>query len=227
MNILIACEESQEVCKAFREKGHNAYSCDIQECSGGHPEWHILNDALEIVKSQEFKTMDGIMHYIKKWDLMIAHPPCTHLAISGASWFDKKRKSGEQEKAILFFIELLNSNIEKICVENPVGIISGKYISKHYIEICKKFGLPIKPTQIIHPWQFGDSYEKTTCLWLKNLKKLNPTNITDKGEFVIFESGKKMPKWYADAYKYPKELRSKIRSKTPKGIATAMAEQWG
>ena len=197
--ILIACEESQAVCKAFRELGHEAYSCDILPCSGGHPEWHIQGDVLEQLD--------------KEWDLMIAHPPCTHLAVSGARWFTEGKKPWSlQEEALEFVRKLMEAPIDKICVENPVSVISTKIK---------------KPDQYIQPWQFGHEASKKTCLWLKNLPKLEPTKIVDKGESVIYKSGRTMPKWYADAWKLPKEERAKLRSKTYPGIAKAMAEQWG
>lgn len=193
MKVLIACEESQEVCKAFRKLGHKAYSCDTEPCSGGHPEWHIQGDVLEQLD--------------KGWDLMIAHPPCTHLAVSGARHFKEKIADGRQQEAIDFFMALVNADIPLIAVENPVCIMSSKYM---------------KPTQIIQPYMFGHEFQKTTCLWLKGLPKLQPTNIVSKGEFVTFKSGKKMSKWMANSFG-----DSTKRSKTFPGIAKAMAEQWG
>lgn len=190
MKVLIACEESQTVCKAFRKLGHEAYSCDILPCSGGHPEWHIQGDVLQQLD--------------KGWELMIAHPPCTHLAVSGAKHFWKKEK--EQADALVFVKKLMNAPIPKIAVENPVSVISSKIR---------------KPDQIIQPWQFGHEAQKTTCLWLKNLPKLIPTQIVPKGDFYISPSGKKLPKWYSD------NKNAKIRSKTFEGIAEAMATQWG
>lgn len=199
MKVLIACEESQEVCKAFRELGHEAYSCDILPCSGGHPEWHIRDDVLK--------------HLDEGWDLMIAHPPCTDLAVSGARWFTEGKKPWSlQEEALQFVKRLMDAPIDKICVENPVSVISSKIR---------------KPEQIVQPYMFGDSFSKKTCLWLKNLPNLEPTKIVDKGESIIYKSGRAMPKWYADAWKLPKEERAKLRSKTYPGIAKAMAEQWG
>jgi hypothetical protein len=182
MKVLVACEESQVVCIAFRNKGHEAYSCDIQECSGGHPEWHIQDDVLK--------------HLDDGWNMMLAFPPCTHLAVSGARWFETKQV--EQRKAIWFFLALINANIPRICLENPVGIMSTHYR---------------KPDQIIQPWMFGHGETKSTCLWLKNLPLLKPTNIVEGREHRIW----KMP---------PSENRSKLRSKTFPGIAKAMAEQW-
>ncbi len=192
MKILIACEESQTVCKAFRAKGHEAYSCDILPCSGGHPEWHLQGDVLEQLD--------------KGWDMMIAHPPCTHLAVSGAAWFKEKIADGRQQQALDFIQILMDAPINKIAIENPVGVISTKIR---------------KPDQIIQPYMFGDSFSKKTCLWLKNLPKLVPTDIVDKGEFITYASGKRMPKWYAEKWGKGGE-----RSKTFQGIADAMAEQW-
>lgn len=210
MKILVACEESQTVCIALRERGHEAYSCDIQDCSGGHPEWHIKDDVLKVINDQ--------------WDVMIAFPPCTHLCVSGARHFEQKRKDGRQQQGIDFFMAMINAPINNIAVENPVGIMSRIYR---------------EPDQIIQPYYFGDEAQKTTCLWLKNLKPLIHIKEDDlfdkkthvgKGEFVEWErDGKKIreSKWIFDALKLPKENRSKVRSKTFQGIAKAMAEQWG
>ena len=235
MNVLIACEESQRVCIAFRDKGHNAFSCDILPCSGGHPEWHICEDVLPLLNGNcVFRTMDGVKHRIDaKWDLIIAFPPCTHLAVSGAAWFEKKRADGRQKEGIEFFAKFLNADCDRVVIENPVGIISGDYIPKWFPELAVKYGFPIKPTQKIHPWMFGDNFSKTTCLWIKGLPTLTPL-ITEQPELEWFEwvdskTGKKkrQPKWFADAWKLSPEERSKVRSKTFPGIAKAMAEQWG
>lgn len=207
MKILIACEESQTVTKAFRNKGHDAYSCDVLEQSGGYPEWHIKDDVLN--------------HLGDGWDMMIAHPPCTHLSVSGAKHFRKKREDGRQREAIEFFMKLYNAPIERIAIENPVNIISGKYIQKYFPDLCEKYGLPVKSNQIIQPWQFGQSYQKTTCLWLQNLPLLEPTKIVGKGEFITYKSGKRLPKWYAE-----KRGKGGERSKFWTGIAQAMANQW-
>lgn len=216
--VLVACEESQTVCKAFRDRGFYAFSCDIQECSGGFPEWHIQDNALSLLNGGEFITQDCFSHYVKKWDLIIAHPPCTFLSNVGNRWyniekygFKAMKRRYDQEIAKDFFMKFVYANCEKIAIENPVGVMSTYYR---------------KPDQIIEPYQFGEPYSKRTCLWLKNLPLIQPSNIVDKGEYIVFKSGKRMPKWYADAAKNPKE-RSKIRSKTFKGIAEAMAEQWG
>lgn len=219
MRILVACEESQRVCIAFRNKGHEAYSCDIEPCSGGHPEWHIQDDVLK--------------HLDKGWDLIIAHPPCTHLAVSGARYFEKKRQDGKQREAIEFFCKLLNANCEKIVVENPIGIISGDYIPKHFPDLAEKYRLPVKPTQIIHPWMFGDNQPKATCLWIKGLEPLKPlVTVEPEMEYVEWidkKTGKKkrQAKWCFEALKLSSAERSKYRSKTFEGIALAMAEQWG
>lgn len=204
MKILIACEESQEVCKAFRERGLEAYSCDIQDCSGEHPEWHIKDDVLK--------------HLDENWDLIIAHPPCTDLAVSGARWFEEKRKDGRQQKSIEFFMQFVNAYCDHIAIENPVGIMSTVYR---------------KPDQIINPWQFGDPVPKTTCLWLKGLPPLIPT-VTEKPEMEYLEwvdaktgRKKRQAKWYTDAWRLPSNERSRVRSKTFPGIAKAMAQQWG
>ena len=201
MNVLIACEESQAVCKAFREKGHRAFSCDIIECSGGHPEWHIQDDVLKVLNGDcVFFLQDGsIDQQIGAWDLIIAHPPCTDIAVSGARWFKEKQKDGRQQKAIEFFMKFTKANCKKICIENPVCIMSTIYR---------------KPDQIIQPYMFGHGELKTTCLWLKGLQPLTPTEIVEGREQRIW----KMP---------PSKERSKERSKTFPGIARAMAEQWG
>ena len=236
MKVLVACEESQEVCKAFREKGYEAYSCDIISCSGGHPEWHIMDDVLKILRGGQFETMDGRSHCVSNWDMIIAFPPCTHLAVSGAAWFEKKRADGRQREAIEFFCKFLTADCDKIAIENPVNIISGAYIKKWFPDMAEKYGLPIKPSQTIQPYMFGDKAKKTTCLWLKGLYPLVPTNIVDPGEFYISPKGKKFS---CGAYaNYARDENGKIipwndprtgklRSKTFPGIAKAMAEQWG
>ena len=184
MKILVACEESQAVTIELRRIGHEAYSCDIEPCSGGHPEWHLQVDALELLKM--------------KWDMILAFPPCTHLAVSGARYFEQKRKDGRQQAAIDFFMQFANSDCSKIAIENPVGIMS---------TVWKK------PDQIIQPWQFGHGETKKTCLWLKGLPPLISTEIVEGREQRIW----KMP---------PSEDRAKNRAKTFPGIARAMAEQW-
>lgn len=243
MNVLIACEESQRVCAAFRERGHNAFSCDIQEPSGGHPEWHILGDALKILNPDiqtlhgtqyygiYFRTMDGLPHRIKKgWDMIIAHPPCTYLSVSGNRWLDIEKygekaikRHEKRECAIDFFMNFVNAICFRIAIENPVGCMSTRYR---------------KPDQIIQPYQFGHPYTKQTCLWLKNLPRLEPTNIltkpesgwenqqfTSDGRYGGFggDFSKKNGKWL----KYGDPHVARERSKTFPGIARAMAEQWG
>lgn len=202
MKILIACEESQTVCKEFRNLGHEAYSCDILDCSGGHPEWHIKGDVVPLLK--------------QKWDMIIAFPPCTHLCVSGARHFAEKIADGRQQEGIDFFMMFANHPCEKIVIENPIGIMSNKYK---------------KPNQIIHPWQYGHKAEKSTCLWIKGLPNLEPTKIVDKGEFIEWVSKKgvkkRETKWLYDALKLSPIERAKARSKTFPGIAKAMAEQWG
>ena len=224
MRVLVACEESQAVCIAFRERGHEAYSCDIEPCSGGHPEWHIQYDVLKIIHRTEFLTQDNVLHIISGWDMMIAFPPCTHLAVSGARWFKEKRADGRQQKSLQFVACLMNADIPKIGIENPIGVIPS-YIF-HYVgndlELYDKWVVaPFrlsdggrKPDQIIHPWMFGHGETKATCLWLKNLPKLQPTNIVEGREGRIWKMT-------------PSPERAKLRSKTFPGIAKAMAEQWG
>lgn len=231
MNVLVACEESQTVCAAFRKLGFNAYSCDLAECSGGHPEWHLLGDALDVIKNNGGITQDGKHIVIDKWHLMIAHPPCTYLTSSGAKWYyhpedkhlpieDRRphpkfpNRKKDQEDGANFFMALMNANIDYIAVENPVGIMSTRYR---------------KPDQIVQPFMFGDQARKTTCLWLKGLPLLEPTKLVDEGESIAFRSGKKMPKWYCDALTNAKTdaERRKLRSKTFDGMADAMAQQWG
>lgn len=204
MRILVACEESQAVTKELRALGHEAYSCDIEPCSGGHPEWHLQQDVAPLLK--------------EKWDMIIAFPPCTHLAVSGARHFEEKRKDGRQQQGIAFFMEFVNADCERVAIENPVGIMSSIYR---------------KPDQIIHPWMFGDPFSKSTCLWLKGLPVLAPTNIVEKGEFYISPSGKRMASWCCDPVGsngkklgYNTAEIKKMRSKTFPGIAKAMAEQW-
>ena len=227
MNVLVACEESQRVCVAFRERGHNAFSCDIEPCSGGHPEWHIQGDVLKILNPYElpfggevieFRTMDGTDYVIEKWDLIVAFPPCTYLTVTGNRWFNIDRygekaiqRHKDRKDAIDFFMAFANADCEKIAIENPVGIMSSEWR---------------KPNQIINPWQFGDAFEKKTCLWLKGLPELTPTNIVEIPPRKKFDSGKTMPSWYAEAWHLPKEERAKLRSKTFHGIAKAMASQW-
>jgi hypothetical protein len=214
MKVLVACEYSGIVRDAFIKKGHNAISCDILPSESDLGE-HYQGDVMDIL--------------YEDWDMMIAHPPCTYLAVSGAAWFyhpedkhlptDQRRPHPKhpnrrqlQEEALDFIRLLLDAPIDKIALENPVGVISTKIR---------------KPDQIIQPYMFGHSESKKTCLWLKNLEPLQPTNIVEEEERVVYASGKSMPKWYADAFKLPPEERWKVRSATFPGIAEAMAEQWG
>lgn len=203
MRVLIACKESQAVCIAFRNKGHEAYSCDIEPCSGGHPEWHIQGDVIPLLK--------------ENWDMIIAFPPCTHLAVSGARYFDQKRKDGRQKDGIDFFMKFANANCPKIAIENPVGIMSTHFR---------------KPDQIVQPYEYGHEARKKTCLWLKGLPKLKPTKIVSHGKidkygcsygasaaYAVDENGKIL------SWSDPRT--AKQRSKTFHGIAQAMAEQWG
>lgn len=192
--VLIVCEESQTVAKAFRCLGIPAISCDILEASGGHPEWHIQGDVTELLKQE--------------WDLVIAFPPCTDLAVSGARHFKAKQADGRQQASIEFFMQFTDVNAPHWCVENPVGIMSTHYR---------------KPDQIIQPWQFGDPYQKTTCLWTKGLPQLQHTSIVEPGAFSPYGDGNKMATWISNA---PPKERKRIRSKTFQGIADAMAHQW-
>lgn len=201
MNVLVACECSQEVAFAFREKGHQAFSCDIEPCYGGFPEWHICGDVIPLLNGKcNFRTQDGASHFIEnEWDLIIAFPPCTDLAASGARHFAKKMADGRQQKSVEFFMEFVYSSCCRIAIENPVGIMSTRYR---------------KPDQIVQPWQFGHGETKATCFWLKNLSPLVPTDIVEGREQRVW----KMP---------PGPNRARERSKTYAGIASAMAEQWG
>lgn len=196
MKVLIACEFSGTVREAFRKLGHDAWSCDLEPTDT--PGNHYQGDVLDILK--------------EGWDLMIAHPPCTHLAVSGARHFEQKRKDGRQKQGIDFFMEMINAPIPKIAVENPVGIMSSLYR---------------KPNQIIEPYEYGHECTKKTCLWLKDLPLLKPTNIVGKGDIWVAKSGKRMSQWYYDSSCLPPKQREKMRNKTFQGIADAMAQQWG
>lgn len=231
----MACEESQAVTKEFRDRGFETYSCDIIDCSGGHPEWHIKEDVLPLLNGNcTFRTCDGVEHIIKgKWDLIIAHPPCTHLTNSGARHFEKKREDGRQREGIEFFCQFLNADCDKVVVENPIGIISGTYIKEYFPDLCEKYNLPRKYQQVIHPWMFGDNYSKNTCLWIKGLPNLIPEVDQQPElqwvEWVDKKTGKikRQDKWYYDAFCNCKpEERGRVRSKTFPGIARAFAEQW-
>ena len=205
MRVLLACEESQAVTIEMRKLGIEAYSCDLLPESGGHPEWHLQQDVTKLLE--------------QSWDMIIAFPPCTYLTVTGNRWFNIDRygekavqRHIDRDEAIAFFMLFANADCPRVVIENPVGIMSTQWR---------------KPDQIIQPWQFGDPFEKTTCLWLKGLPLLEPTNIVEPAPRKEFASGKTMPGWYADAWKLPKEERAKLRSKTFPGIADAMATQWG
>lgn len=210
MKVLIACEESQAICAAFRERGHEAYSCDIQEPSGGHPEWHILGDALKAIKGGSVTTMDGQVHAVGKWDLLIAHPPCTYLSNAGARFLYPKGVLNEERlrKGLVakdFFLRFWWSDIPKIAVENPIP--SSVYCLPSY-------------TQVIQPYQFGHPFKKRTCLWLKGLPCLKPTSEIRAEQC---ESTKVAGNWFNAGGKN----RQTNRAKTFPGIAKAMADQWG
>lgn len=225
VKVLVACEESQRVCTAFRERGHEAYSCDVIECSGGHPEWHIMQDVLPLLNGGcEFTTVDGVKHSIEgKWDLIIAFPPCTYLTSAGTRHYSLRMNSKEKvearvkkrDEAVDFFMAFVNADCDKIAIENPVG-----YMNTHYR----------KPNQIIHPYYFGEPYQKRTCLFLKGLPELTPTNMLKKPEPLYVCKGEKCKgkaiNW-VEGIKGSGKERAKARSKTFIGIAEAMAEQWG
>lgn len=208
MKVLIACEESQTVCKAFRDLGHEAYSCDILPCSGGHPEWHIQEDVLKILRGVDIVLETGDHIWIDNWDLMIAHPPCSHLSTAGAHLWKQKFADGRIQEAFHFVLRLWQANISKICIENPVG-----WMNTHWQ----------KPSQIIHPFHFGEPFMKRTCLWLKNLPLLQHTEVVQPEAY-----------WINSTYRPNASLGNKglhhdpqQRSKFFKGIADAMAKQWG
>ena len=207
---MVACEESQRVCTAFRERGHEAYSCDILEPSGGHPEWHVLGDCLKILSGGVFVTMDGTEHKVDKWDLLIAHPPCTYISNAGARFLYPGGKGILNEerlrkgiKATHLFLRLYNASIDKIAIENPIP--------------SKVYCLP-PYTQIIQPWMFGHPYQKKTCLWLKGLPNLQPTEIC-----TVRQSSKIPGNWF----NHGGNERQQNRAKTFPGIAEAFASQWG
>lgn len=224
MKVLVACEESQRVCTAFRERGHEAYSCDIIEPSGGHPDWHILGDALKAIEGGQITTMDGVAHDVGMWDLLIAHPPCTYLSNVATRSFSLKCTPAEKvidrwdkrARAAVFFMQFALANIAKIAVENPVGFMNTAYR---------------KPDQIIHPYMFAESENdlenyvtKATCLWLKGLPKLQTNSLPkpdNRSLYGVMPSGK--ARTWEDTF----TRDSRERSKTFPGIAQAMAEQWG
>lgn len=241
LNILIACEESQACCRAFRAMGHNAYSCDLFDCSGTifgtdiaepHPEWHFNHDVTTVLNKTDLTLQDGTQAKVEgEWDIMIGHPPCTYLAVSGAQWyyhpddkdkpFEERRphprypnRAQDREDGANFFLFLAGADVKRIAIENPVGIMSTRWR---------------KPDQSIQPYMFGDPYSKNTCLWIKNLRPLHPSKETDDhGERIVFGSGKSQPKWYSDGFTKTKSAveRQKWRSKTFPNIARVIAEQW-
>lgn len=221
MNVLVACEESQAVCNAFRKKGHRAFSCDVQECSGGHPEWHIKDDVIPLLNGHcSFYTQDKTWHHMyEKWDLIIAHPPCTYLTVTGNRWFNEERygekareRKKERLKSVEFFQRFVIADCKRIAIENPIG-----YMSTYYR----------KPNQIIHPYMFGDPARKATCLWLIGLPCLIPTNIVEP-EIIKYKNGNGTDNpWHMETMKLKPEERSRVRSVTFPGIAKAMANQWG
>lgn len=204
MKVLVACEESQAVTIELRKLGHEAYSCDIEPCSGGHPEWHLQQDVIPLLN--------------EKWDMILAFPPCTYLTVTGNRWFNVERygdkalkRIEDRKKAIDFFMLFANADCPKIAIENPVGIMSTRWR---------------KPDQIIHPFMFGDKERKSTCLWLKGLPKITPTKIVEPN-IIKYKNGKGSDSpWHMDTMGLPREKRAKLRSKTFPGIAKAMAEQW-
>ena len=241
LNVLIACEESQACCRAFRALGHNAYSCDLFDCSGTifgtdivdpHPEWHFNHDVTTVLNKTNLTLQNGEQAHVEgEWDIMIGHPPCTYLAVSGAQWYyhpdDKNlpieerrphprypHRAQDREDGANFFLFLASAEVKRIAIENPVGIMSTRWR---------------KPDQSIQPYMFGDPYSKNTCLWIKNLRPLHPSKETDDhGERIFFGSGKSQPKWYSDGFTKTKTAveRQKWRSKTFPNIARAIAEQW-
>lgn len=219
MRILVACEESQAVTIELRRLGHEAYSCDIQDCSGGHPEWHIKGDVVPLLNGYcSFETSDGVKHHIEgRWDMIIAHPPCTYLTVTGNRWFNVERygekaiqRYKDRRDAVEFFMLFANADCPKIAIENPIGHMSTAYR---------------KPDQIIHPYMFGDPARKATCLWLKGLDPLKPTNTVEP-VIVEYKNGKGTDNpWHMEPMKLPPAERAKARSKTFPGIARAIAEQ--
>ena len=203
MKILVACEESQTVTKELRTLGHLAYSCDLEPCSGGHPEWHIQRDAL-------------LEAYSKKYDMMIAHPPCTYLAVTGNKWMKSEfadrfpNRKQQRKDAIDFFLKLFNAPIPKVAIENPVGVISTVFR---------------KPDQYVHPYFFGDPHSKKTGLWLKGLPLLKKTRVVEP-KMYTYKNGHKDPIWHVESIKLSPKERTKVRSKTFLGMAKAMASQW-
>lgn len=240
MKVLVACEESQVVCTEFRKLGHEAYSCDILECSGGHPEWHIKGDVLKVLNPEkcrlweegdsfirgiEFQTMDGVVHFVDRWDLIIAHPPCTFLTATGNRWFNVERygeaaiqRQKDREAAADFFLKIASADCDRIAIENPIGVMSRIYR---------------KPDQIVHPYFFAEAEgdenceRKSTCLWLKGLPPL-----TYEKRFlprvIAYKNGKGTDSpWHMNTMSLPPAERARARSKTFPGIGKAFATQWG
>lgn len=213
--VLVACEESQEVCKAFRALGAAAFSCDLQPCSGGHPEWHILGDAFRLLNGGLFSTLDGRDHYVSSWDLLIAHPPCTFLSNAGARHLYKGGLLNDERyqkglRAAQDFFGFYTSPVPHVCVENPVPSLV--------------FGLP-RYSQIIQPWQFGHPFTKRTCFWLRGLPQLVPTCVVQP--IASFCPSGSYSRAHEERYRgiFTKD-RAKNRSKTFSGVAAAMAAQW-
>lgn len=226
LKVLVACEESQRVCTEFRKLGHEAYSCDLIDPSGDHPEWHIKTDALSVLQRERervcFITMDGEEHVIDRWDLIIAHPPCTYLTVAANKHYNVEKygqkaieRIQKRKEAIEFVMAFANADCEHIAIENPIGVLSSVWR---------------KPDQIIHPFMFGDRARKATCLWLKGLPNLKPTDVVDEGEIygkgfsvgAHLEGRDENGKWF----RYGDPELAKLRSKTFPGIAKAIAEQW-
>lgn len=227
MKVLVACEESQAVTKEFRALGHEAYSCDILECSGGRPDWHIKEDVLPLLDGDcTFKTCDGVRHSINgEWDMIIGFPPCTFLTVTGNRWFNRDKygakadeRMRERIKAIAFFLAIWSAKCQKVVIENPIGVMSSYFR---------------KPDQIIHPYYFSEKENdencerKSTCLWFRNVKPLRYT-IRFSPRVIKYKNGKGTDSpWHMETMKLPKEERSRMRSKTFPGVAKAMAQQWG
>ena len=216
--LLVCCEESQRVCMAFRKRGWEAYSCDIEPCSGGHPEWHIQQDVLPLINGGcEFDTVDSEHHIVKgEWDLLICHPPCTYLTLAGNKWFKPEFRDRfpdriqQRQEAIEFFMKFANAKCKHIAIENPVGVMSSQWR---------------RPNQYIEPYYFGDPEKKKTGLWLVGLPNLIPTNIVEP-VIIHCKSGANEPRWHMESMSLPEKERSRVRSQTFIGIANAMAEQW-
>lgn len=219
MNVLIACEESQAVCKAFREIGHTAFSCDLYPCTGGHPEWHIKGDCLPIIDGDcEFITQDGVYHHQDgEWDILIAHPPCTFLSQTSLQWCNVEKygikavqRIQNQEEAVKFFMRFVTARCKHIAIENPVGVMSKRYK---------------KPDQYIRPCEFGHGTGKKTGLWVKNLPLLKPTNVVPI-EYVVSRTGRLWDAWFYECSMLKGEERRRFRAKTFQGVADAMAVQY-